>query len=64
MPRDLFGKISSLDLGSPIPPSLIMVFNLIVKPSEGTVATWKLRIDILLRFILKGMDRPKLLIMS
>ena len=46
MLRDLFGKILSLGLGSPIPSSWIMVFSLIVKPSEGTVVTWELRICI------------------
>ena len=43
-PRVLFGKILSLGLGSPTPLSLIMVFNLIAKPSGDTVMTWALRI--------------------
>ena len=62
MSRYLFGKISSLGLGSPTPSTLIMVFNLIVKPSGGTVVTWELRIDIPLRLIHKGMDKLRLLI--
>ena len=46
MPRDFFGKILSLGLGSPIPSSRTMVFSLIAKSSRGTVVTWDLRIGI------------------
>ena len=46
MLRDLLGKILSLSLGSPIPSSQTMVFNLIAKPSGNTVVTWELQIDI------------------
>ena len=35
MPRDFFGRILSLDLGSLILLFRIMTFNLIVRPSEG-----------------------------
>ena len=60
IPRDLFGKILSLGLGSHIPLSLIMVFNLIAKLSGGIVVTWELRIDIPPQLILRGMGRPRL----
>ena len=63
-PRDLFGKILSLGLGSLIPLSRIMVFSLIARPLGGTVVTWELRIDIPPRFIPEGMDRPRLSIRS
>ena len=46
MPRDLFGKILSLGLGSPIPSSRTMVFSLIAMPSRGTIMTWELQIGI------------------
>ena len=62
MPRDLFRKILSPGLGSLIPSSQIMVFNLIEKPSRGTVVTCALRIGISPRLIHKGMDRLRLLI--
>ena len=42
MPRDLFGKILSLGLGSLTHSSLIMDFSLIAKPSGGIVVTWEL----------------------
>ena len=64
MPRDLFGKILSLGLGSLTPSSLIMVFSLIAKPLGGIVVTWELRIGIPLQLTHKGMDRPRLLTRS
>ena len=64
MPRDLFGKKLSLGLGSLIHSSRIMDFNLIAKPSEGIVVTWKLRIGIPPRLTHEGMDKLGLLIRS
>ena len=39
-----------------------MCFNLIVRPSEDTVGSWGLGIDILHLLIHRGMDRIRLLI--
>ena len=60
--RNLFGRILSLGLESLIPSSRIMGFSLIAKPSAGTVVNWALRIGTSPRLILKGMDKPRLLI--
>ena len=64
MPRDFFGRILLLDLGSLILLFQIMTFNLIVRPSEGTVLTLELRIGIAPRLTPKGMDKLRLLIRS
>ena len=62
MPRDLFGKILSLDLESLVHSSWIMVFSLITKPSGGIAVIWALQISIPLWLIHKRMDMPRLLI--
>ena len=64
MSRDLFGKTLSLGLGSLIHLSRTMDFNLTIKPSEGTAATWELRIGIPPKLIHGGMDRPRLSVRS
>ena len=64
MPRDSFGKILSLDLGSPIPSSRTIIFNLIAKSSKCTVVTQELPIGTPPRLIHKEMDRPRLSIRS
>ena len=64
MPKDLCGKVLSLDLGSPIPSSRTMVFNLIEKLSGGTIVTWEFRIGIPPLLIHRGMDRLRLSIRS
>ena len=62
MPRILSGRISLLDLGSLIPSSRTMVFNLIARPLGDIVVTWELEIGIPLLPTPKEMDRPRLLI--
>ena len=58
--RNLCGKILSLSLGFLTPISQSMVFDLIAKPSGGTVVIWALRIGTPPQLIPKGMDRPRL----
>ena len=60
MPRDLSGKILSPSLGSLIPSSWTMGFNLTVRPSGDTIVTWALQIGILPWLIHRGMDRLRL----
>ena len=61
MPRSLFGKILSLDSGSPIPSSQTTAFSLTARPLGDIVVTRVLRIDIPPWLTHKGMDRPRLL---
>ena len=64
MPRDLYGKILSLSLGSLTPSSRTMVFNLIANPLGGIVVIWAFRIGTPPWLIYRGMDKPRLLIKS
>ena len=61
MPRNLSGKILSPGLGSLIPSSRTMDFNLIAKPLGDTIVIWKLRIGILPLLTPRGMVMPRLL---
>ena len=60
MPRDLFGKTLSLDLGSLIRLSQTMDFSLIVKPLGCTVVIWELWIGIPPRLTHRVMDKLRL----
>jgi len=64
MPRDLFGRILSLGLGSLTPSSWTMTFGLIARLLGDTVMTMGLPIDIPPRLIHKEMDKQRLLIRS
>ena len=64
MPRSMFGKTLSPSLGSFVPSSRTMAFNLIANLSEDTVVIWELRIDILPQLMPKGMGKSSLLTRS
>ena len=62
MPRSLSGRISLPNLGSLIPSSRTMVFNLIARSLGDIVVAWELQTGIPLSPTPKKMDRPRLLI--
>ena len=64
MPKGLYGKTLSPDLGFLTPSSYITGFNSITRLLEGIVVNWVLRIGIPLSLIPRGMDKSKLLIRS
>jgi len=62
MPKGLYGRTLSLDLGFLIPSSQTMDFSLITNLSEGTVVNWVSRTGILLLLTPRGIGKLRLLI--